>query len=345
MGPCRYTLWNHRKMEENKIIKYIRNDLSFTEREEVISWVESNPDHQNRFNRIMACEINKMMSREEPMPVKDHGIIEKADQRKSKKVKIRMIQRTVLGAAAAVLLAFVMYQFPEADRQIEQHHQEQLALTKVEMVEYSVNNGENRTITLPDGTVVNMNAQSSIRFPKTFDSEKREVYLEGEAFFDVVHDEERPFTVQTSDISIKVLGTTFNVRSYPGDERIETTLVTGKIELQHDEEESASTFLNPSEKAVFNKSDQKLVVDIVNSDDATAWKRGVLIFNQTPLKEVINEIERKYNVQFEIPSNELLEHQYTGTFDNLDLKEVLKLLELSSLNNYELKNDKIMIKE
>ena len=147
--------------------------------------------------------------------------------------------------------------------------------------------------------------------------------------------------VHTNKIKIKVLGTSFNVRSYENDEKIETTLVTGKVEFIKDKD--TPIILAPSQKAVFHKKENTLEIEEVHSEDIVAWKTGKLIFKKTSLQEVVVDLERKYNVKININSLKLLDYEYTGTFDNLSIDEVLNLLTISSPIKYTIENEKIIL--
>ncbi len=131
------------------------------------------------------------------------------------------------------------------------------------------------------------------------------------------------------------------MRSYEKDKKVETTLVTGKVELIKDKE--TPIVLAPSQKAVFYKKENKLEIEEVKSLEVVAWKEGKLIFKKTSLQEVVVDLERKYNVKININSQKLLNYEYTGTFDNLSIDEVLKLLTISSPIKYSIKNGKIIL--
>ncbi|RKM96241.1 DUF4974 domain-containing protein, partial [Aquimarina sp. BL5] len=202
--------------------------------------------------------------------------------------------------------------------------------------------GDQKTINLPDGSKVILNAESYLTYPKKFKDNIRKVTLIGEAFFDVKRNTTKPFIVETENIKIKVLGTSFNIKSYPDEEKVETTLVTGKVEVLK-QEYTTPVVLEPSQRAVYDKLKSSIKVDSVNSKNIIAWKQGKLVFNQTPLKQVVLDLSRKYNKEFLIRSDNLLQYKYTGEFDNLTLEEVLEILKISSSISYKQINNKIML--
>ncbi len=160
--------------------------------------------------------------------------------------------------------------------------------------------GKTSEIVLPDGTKVSLNAGSRLVYPEVFQDKNREVLLVGEAFFEVTHDAEHPFVVQTTDIRIQVLGTRFNVSAYPADKTIETVLTEGKVRL---EKNNASIFsegvdLKPNELASFNKSTKKASVVNVDPQNYILWKDGLFKFESTDLNRIIKKLERYYNIHF-----------------------------------------------
>ena len=160
--------------------------------------------------------------------------------------------------------------------------------------------GKTSEVILPDGSKVTLNAGSRLIYPEVFKDKNREVLLVGEAFFDVVHDEEHPFIVQTTDIRVKVLGTRFNVSAYPTDNTIETVLAEGKVLLEKNNSGifSESIELKPNELASFNKSSQKASVFVVAPENHILWKDGLFKFESTDLSRVIKKLERFYNIRF-----------------------------------------------
>lgn len=160
--------------------------------------------------------------------------------------------------------------------------------------------GKTSEILLPDSTKVFINAGSRLVYPEFFVDKKREVFLVGEAFFEVKDDEEHPFIVQTSDLRIKVMGTKFNVSAYPSDNIIETVLTEGKISIR---ENSSSLFatskdLEPGQLASFNKISNETLIQVVRTENYTLWKEGLYKFDHSDLSRVIKKLERYYNLRF-----------------------------------------------
>ncbi len=215
-----------------------------------------------------------------------------------------------------------------ADQQITIDNEKIIDLSKTASADNSKMNevvipfGKKSQLILEDGTKVWLNAGSRMAFPTKFGNKKREVFLEGEAYFEVAHNKNVPFLVNTSDIAVKVLGTRFNLSAYQSDALTETILVEGKVAVT---ERSAIGFLNgetilsPNQKASFSK--EKKVFAIANEPDvefAIAWTEGWFKFSQQSLNDVLNKLKRYYNVQFVFDSGFSTADLITG---KLDLKE------------------------
>ncbi len=150
-------------------------------------------------------------------------------------------------------------------------------------------------ITLSDGTKIHLNAQSRLTYPICFSGENRVVHVEGEAYFDVAHDSERPFIVKTPHTSIEVTGTSFNVRAY-NDESIEsTTLVSGGIKIACGKKEVE---LTPNQHFVYNKASRQTSLEDVNTELYTSWKSGAFIFMNIPLDNIMSYLSKWYRFNY-----------------------------------------------
>jgi ferric-dicitrate binding protein FerR (iron transport regulator) len=176
--------------------------------------------------------------------------------------------------------------------------------------------GKTFNITLSDGTRVCLNSGSSLKFPVRFvKGIKREVYLEGEAFFDVTKDKLHPFIVNANAIRIKVLGTKFNVSSYAEDKMVNTVLVEGSVTLCNTAKPSETSILTPGYKGVWDKSGTGISLEKVDTRLYTNWMKGEIAFKGTGFKEIIKKIERTYNVTITNNNKELDNVKFSGSFD------------------------------
>ncbi len=191
--------------------------------------------------------------------------------------------------------------------------------------------GVRSQIVLPDGSRVWLNTESTIRFPVPFNPRKRVVELQGEAFFDVVKNSMAPFEVEADKIRVHVTGTQFNVKSFREDDAVEVVLKDGRVTLGIGEPGMEnSVAMNPGERAVFVKESGKLAVKKEKIDKYIAWQQGKLVFDETPMTEVAEMLERWYGVDVEVNDPEVRKYRINTTFDNNPLHQVLELLALSS---------------
>lgn len=200
-------------------------------------------------------------------------------------------------------------------------------------------------IILSDGTMVWLNAESKIRFPEKFlDSEDtRTVYLEGEAYFDVTHNIDKPFIVKSGGLEVKVLGTKFNISSYPSEEQIKTTLVAGSVELRTPAKKSQPYKLEPNYQAAYERSSFSSKVSRVNTDDFTAWIDKRIVFKNETFKSITTKIERTYNVNITNELKNFNQENFTGEFDIETIEDILKALKEISNFNYNINGRNIRI--
>ncbi len=199
--------------------------------------------------------------------------------------------------------------------------------------------GQRIVCSLPDGTKVWLNSDSKLEYPKTFAKNIRRVKLSGEAYFDVVKNSKQPFIVETSSVSIKVLGTKFNVKSYPFEKTIETILESGSVSLEKiDANTSAKpVIIKPQQKATYNIDHQNFKLESVNSELLTSWKDGKLIFDNELINEVIIKIERHYGLKVNV-TNCRHEDRITLTLKDETIDEALRLIQLTTPINFIIEN-------
>ncbi|RXK83123.1 FecR family protein [Filimonas effusa] len=191
-------------------------------------------------------------------------------------------------------------------------------------------------MTLPDGSGVWLNAQSSIRFPAAFTGSQRKVEVTGEVYFEIVSDKNKPFIVKAQGQDINVLGTRFNVNTYADEPAVTTTLLEGSVQVS---DGKRSVILHPGEQAA------EFAVTHANIQQTMAWKDGKLYFESTDLKSIMRQISRWYDVdvvfEADAPS-----YDFTARLpDNLPVSEVLKLLEMTRLVHFEIEGKKIIVKK
>lgn len=198
-------------------------------------------------------------------------------------------------------------------------------------------------IVLSDGSNVWLNAESTLKFQRFFDSTKREVSLTGEACFDIAHDKSRPFSVKVNGTTIKVLGTLFNISAYPEKESVVTTLIEGSIS-QSLPGSNHATMLKPSQQSSFNKKTGVLTTESVDVEDFIAWREGKFIFRNQSLDRILTDIGRVFNYNISINENIVKTEQFHLMFcKNDDITAILNKLRKVGDFNYQIEADTIII--
>jgi ferric-dicitrate binding protein FerR (iron transport regulator) len=201
--------------------------------------------------------------------------------------------------------------------------------------------GQVNQIFLADGTRIWINSETRMEVPSVFAAKDRVVKLNGEAFFEVAKDKNRPFRVELNGQQIEVLGTSFNVRAYSNSDKIETTLQTGCIHLKTGKQITA---LIPGEQCVFDKNAKELIISKVDPVSFSSWKDGRFEFQNEDLIEVFKVVERWYDVEITADENYFRGMHFSGVIKrNKDANHFLELLNLSIPVKYTINADKIQI--
>lgn len=214
-------------------------------------------------------------------------------------------------------------------------------------IEFDLESGPRMShMTLPDGTKVVLNASSKLKFPEKF-NKTREVYLDGEAFFDVVSNTKNPFIVYTSKQKIQVLGTKFNVMDYSVDDYSITTLVSGKIKMQpvsEDGDWGDDIYLKANQQIFFNNKTNQLALSDIKIDNKRTWVNKVYHFKAEPLFQITKRLEKIYGIKINIANEELKDVEYTGTFGlDQEIDAVLKIINFDHQFSYSQTNNEITI--
>ncbi|WP_293304077.1 FecR family protein [Pedobacter sp. UBA5917] len=208
------------------------------------------------------------------------------------------------------------------------------------MLEKKVGRGKIVSLTLVDGTIVYLNADSRLRYPEKFVGNTREVSLSGEAFFKVAHDKSKPFIIHTDKLNTQVLGTSFNISAY-SNENISVTVVTGKVSVyqkKHDKALRQTRILLPNHQVLFDKRSDSISNPYpVDVNELVAWHERKILYKSRRLAEVAAEIERGYDVKIQIPRH-LKDCRITAELNNPSLDKLLKVLSRLIDGRYEYKN-------
>lgn len=236
--------------------------------------------------------------------------------------RVRLQKRKrMLFRAAAILIPFILLlgQFWYIEKHID-------LFADSDYEEIYVPKGERMQLIFQDGSKAMLNAETRIKYPRKFGFSERKVELEGEAFFEVSPNENRPFIVDLKEMNVKVLGTTFDVKAYTADPDIFVSLETGKVVLSDNSRPLAH--LKPGEKATYNRKTGVCKISRPeNIGHNSAWKSNQIVFDNAPLSEVMTTLSRWYNIEFEVQDSSVLHYNYTLTSTNQKLDQILKDLE------------------
>ena len=206
---------------------------------------------------------------------------------------------------------------------------------------------QSQPVVLSDGTRVWLNASSTLKYPESFESAQRNVWLDGEAYFEVAANAEYPFVVHTDMLDVKVLGTHFNLTAYSIDRKTIATLIEGKVELwTGDGEKIYAATLEPSQQAVYLKDENRTSLHTVDTGMFTAWKNGYYKFNNTSFAEIAEYIEKTYQVKITFTDESLRQIPYSGTFvQEQNIRELLEIMRSVKPFKYQIKENQVIIKK
>jgi ferric-dicitrate binding protein FerR (iron transport regulator) len=310
------------KMNENQIIEFILGQSDPEKKAEILEWINSSDENREEYYYLknLVALTGETPGNEQRSEKELNVLLNKlSDTRKAKQLRMFI---NVSKYAAAIIVTFFIARFL-----IPSHTPN---LSKDSWFEVSTASGQTAEMTLPDGTKVWMNALTHLKYPADYSASNREVSISGEAFFKVTHDEKSPFLVHTDTYNIKVLGTSFNVSSYPNDQQSKTTLVEGKVVLLDLNNKQIET-LAPGQLFAFNTDNKSFQVSNVSTNYYTSWKDGYFAFDSEKLESIAAKLERIYAVKINIPEERIKKLSFSGTImKNKPIEQILKIIELTA---------------
>ncbi len=281
------------------------------------------------------------------------------DDTDSKKGWIKKFPFFWRGLAAVIILGIGLFTYRYSHSASEIKKEGNIAITKTPSRTKS-------KIYLSDGSVVTLNSETVLRYPSSFSGATREVYLNGEAFFNVTKDRSHPFIVHAGKMNIKVLGTSFNVKSYENDKNMETTLIRGAIEVTLNDRPSDRIILKPNEKLVLNnktfnkpRTNNLPAAEENNTNYAltnlthlrsndttiveTSWVNNELVFKDEAFSDLANQMERWYGIKVKFKNSNTKDYRFTGVFVKENIIEALNALKMIEPFNYKYNNETVSI--
>ena len=301
--------------------------------------LEQYSDQHDNVNQSFVEEaFHKILNRLD-LPV-DTRVVE---MHRSRKRSNKNVFHRIAAAAVIIFIAGSILFIKEGgkkNRLIEQ---------KTSLIEKRNSNGVKSTIALTDGSKIWLNADSRIQYPKVFTGNTREVYLNGEAFFEVAKIPSRPFVIHLANGTVRVLGTSFNIRAYDNEKIIETSVATGKVafipKYRKSGKKQDTVFLTPNNKVRYLFTKEEVIVEPTISLADKAWIGGKLIFKAMSFEEIGVQLERNFGKKVVFLSNATRQFRLTGSFQNNSLEEILFYLSKSKEFNYKITNTEVLISD
>ena len=359
------------KFDNNLIIRFLMNEASREEVKLLEEWVMLDSTNKHYFEQISdtwhAIELKKELNKE-VIQSDLSSVLNRIDGKKQGHIHFLKRGKSnsklwIIHIAAVFILGFALSWFVFYGQKTINSND--LAYNVIETPK-----GSNTSIILPDGSKIWLNAESTLRYPQNFSTNEREVFLEGEAFFEVAKDKTRLFLVNTSGLTIKVFGTRFNVKSYPEDDIVETTLVEGSISIvktsSKGEVVGEEIKMEPNEQIVFYKKQENTIPNTIqpkkientpakkmnlvlkkqiDTERFTSWKDGQLLIKSEPMIELAETLERRYNVQIHFEDEDIRQFRFTGTFQNETIEQVMEAIKLAASIDYKIEEGNIWIRK
>lgn len=317
-------------MDQDQLIKYITGNLGEDEAKDVRSWINAGEANKNEFIRLK--NIHAFTSEgKHKLPIENDFL------QLNRIINLKPTSSILLNARrylkyAAILIAALLIGFSVSEVRFRLLSDQTAELYN----EFYAPEGQISEFKLTDGTRVWLNSGTRIQVPVSFNSKHRTIFMEGEAFFEVTKDPKNPFYVHSSELSVKVMGTSFNVSAYQSDVNSEVTLVSGQVGIKERYGQRLAMLL-PGQQLVYDKTTGKKLKRFVDTSPFEAWRDGKMIFKDRSLEYIAEKLERWYNVKIDFNSKEIGQFKFTGTIlKNKPLSQVLEAIKLTSPIRFEI---------
>lgn len=327
----------YRTLNSELILKHLSGQTTDEEIEQLTSWVNESAENENQFAEMQNSYIF-LASTLSPDNRKSafNEIINQINNKKEKKgISVKRIYSIAASVLFPVLLVASLwyYQGVFADKNEPELFTEIVAPPK-----------HNSQITLSDGTQVWLSPESKLRYGQNYGKKTRNVILDGEGYFEVTKNHEKPFTVETGHLKVKVLGTSFNLEAYNNETLVRTTLVRGSLQIES-ELISKEVLLSPGDRISLDLNSKQLTSEKVNTEIYRLVKEGMIIFKRNTLAEVCRKLERWFMIPVELNGADNQDLLFTAKFQDEPVEKILQILDLTIPINYQIMNDKIVIKQ
>ena len=286
------------------ILKLVTGNLTGEKKEEVLSEINAKKGNREIFRKVkIAWAILSSSSKHLSDFDEENLFLKIKEEISGKKRNMVPSVYTVLKYAAGIIILISLTTIFYLNKQ----DQNNIPETTEEILYTSVvtENGQRSKVVLPDSSIVWLNSGTTLSYPNTFSGENRKVSLKGQAFFQVYHKENYPFSVHANGLMVTVLGTKFDVDAYPENDEIAVVLESGKVELTHEGFESFNYIMKPGERANYNITANSLNIGHADTSIYSSWKDGKLIFRNEPMKYVVEKLRKWYNIDIEVADTEV----------------------------------------
>ena len=308
-------------MNREKLYKFTLNKLTNeSDIAEVIDWIESSEDNKQEFETLKNL-----------WAISGFANYESYTKAKSGRTLIlrskRAIPMYLIKYAAVFVLAFLL-------GSISVYYLGYKKSNELSWNEIIVPEGESAEVYLSDNTHVWLNSNTKLTYPAKFEGKTRDVKLTGEAYFDVSHNPENPFYVKTTELTVAVKGTSFNVQAFDCEKEVNVTLIKGKVVLQNQKGTVVSE-LSPGENARYDLTKREISISKANTDYYTSWKEGYLVFKNETLENIVRKFERWYNITVIFDEEEIKQMEFTGTIlKNKPIDQIFDILKYTAGIDY-----------
>ncbi|MDD3034363.1 MAG: DUF4974 domain-containing protein [Bacteroidales bacterium] len=329
-------------MTEDLLNRYFSNKATSAEVDEVLNWIEESKENADMFaSKKTAWVFDHLPNKRASDSVYDE-FKKRKRPRANKDLFIRIAAILVIPLSILSVIQYVLYSVK--DQPLEQIEKINLPTQYESVATYTTHSGVKGMVILPDGSTVLLNSCSNLKCPSKFDSTSRVVELTGEGYFKVRHNSGWPLYVKTSKgIVVKVTGTEFNLSTYEDDDALKLTLVSGSVTLVR-ESDNHVFYIKQNEEITIPDDDR--VSNKKNSANLrlnTAWKEGDLVFENTPMSEVIKKIERWYGVSITVDNPIIHEFNITANFKSESVVQVLELFQITSNIGYDVNGNRVKL--
>lgn len=318
------------------ILKLVTGNLSREEKKKVLAEIHARKENKEIFKKVKISWAFLSSTRKLNNYEIENAYLNFQEKISGKKRKLNPTIKIVFKYAAIIVFLISLTTIYYTNKQPFNRTPKKLSY-----ISFITENGQRSKVILPDSSIVWLNSGTTLSYPSNFSEQHRKVSLNGQAFFQVYHKENSPFSVHANGLIVNVLGTKFDVDAYPENDKITVMLEAGKVELAHEGFESFSYTMQPAEKATYNIANKALTLNYADAFIYSSWKDGKLIFRNESIKNMVEKLKRWYNINIDITDEEVYNSIFSGTIQNESYEEIFRYIEIvcdvncKIIHNYE----------